>query len=75
MTINSYIDIATDNDGVLVDYIRPFLIYHNRVYNTNFRYEDITHHDISKILGLTGKETNRRLDEFMHSPSSNHLFS
>ncbi|MBU0894587.1 MAG: hypothetical protein KKF48_03045 [Nanoarchaeota archaeon] len=44
--------IAIDVDDTVVDFVKPFLIYYNRGFNTNYSFEDINSSEIWKCLGL-----------------------
>jgi hypothetical protein len=56
--------ISSDIDGVIVDWYRPFLDFLNQHLGTNYRYQDITDHDLAVALGLPEEQMHELLPKF-----------
>ena len=56
--------IAVDIDEVLSQYVKTFLTWHNSVYKTTFTLKDITHHDLSCVLGCSLEQFIEKLHVF-----------
>lgn len=60
--------IGIDIDEVLVGTVNNILQYHNEVYKTNFRFEDVKDYSLWKLWGGTRDEAIRRVYGFYASP-------
>jgi uncharacterized HAD superfamily protein len=60
--------IATDIDGVLFNFLKPFILFYNQRHGTNFTIENITSYDFPKVFQLPGEEFRRDMNEFYLSP-------
>jgi uncharacterized HAD superfamily protein len=60
--------IGVDVDGVLADSVTAFLGWHNRVYGTNYTFEQVTDFDLSKLWGGTNEESVQKIITCYTSP-------
>jgi len=60
--------ITFDLDGVLVKLVEYFLMFHNEEFGTNLSTEDIHTYNLGKVIGISSKETKKRIYAFYHSP-------
>jgi len=65
--------IGYDIDGVLIDFITPYLWFHNKKYGTRFQKEDIKNYDLTKSLKLPSKKIFPDIMQFMESKYSEYL--
>lgn len=56
--------IGVDLDDTLVDFTGAFILYHNEIYKTNLRREQFTSLSFNRVLGVTPKEANKRVNDF-----------
>lgn len=56
--------IGIDLDNVLLDFTATFLNYHNAVFNTNFRREDMFNYQLGEPLGCSEEEAEKRILDF-----------
>ena len=60
--------IGVDIDGVLADVISKILEWHNRVYGTNYRKEQIVNFQFERLWGGTHEQAKKKIfEEFYHS--------
>lgn len=57
--------LAIDVDEVLSDTLPAFLIFYNKKYNTNFKFEDFYVYEYADILGITREEAIDNFYEFL----------
>lgn len=59
--------IGIDFDDVIVSTNEAMARWHNRVYGTSYKREDILSYDLAKVWNCTREEMATRIREFMHS--------
>lgn len=60
--------LALDLDEIIFPFVDNLLVYHNRNYNTNLRFEDVKHYDLWEVWGGTKEQETQKVTEFQHSP-------
>lgn len=65
--------IGFDIDNVLVDFITPYLEYHNKKYGTKFTKQDIKKYDLSEALGIEKNELEQNFIDFMFNGQGSNL--
>ncbi len=60
--------IAIDHDGVKADFVRSYLIFHNRVFGTNFKYEEVKSYELWKLWGGTREDSIPIFRRYWSSP-------
>lgn len=61
--------VCIDADDTTANFFVSFLDYYNALYGTSFSINDFWTRKFHLVLGCTGEEARRRVDEFQHSPS------
>jgi uncharacterized HAD superfamily protein len=59
--------IGIDIDEILVDFLHPFLDYHNRTYGTSYRWDDFKTFGLQYTMQESQETLNQRVDEFNHT--------
>ena len=65
--------IAIDLDDVLAASLEEFIDFHNKNYGTKLKKEDFTAYYLTKIMDISRKEENKRVDLFDKSKHSNNI--
>ena len=60
--------IALDLDEIIFPFVENLIIYHNKNYCTNFKFEDIKHYELWKVWGGTREQAIKKVAEFQHTP-------
>lgn len=60
--------VCVDADDTTANFFTYFLDYYNSVYGTSFSINDFWTRKFHLVLGCTGEEAQKRVDEFQHSP-------
>ncbi|MBU6491100.1 hypothetical protein KGQ25_03060 [Patescibacteria group bacterium] len=59
--------IGIDFDDVLADFNTSLAKFHNEIYGTSYRRDDIVVYELGHTWGCSGEEAARRVSEFYHS--------
>jgi len=59
--------ICLDADDTTNNHISEFAAFHNLKYGTSFKVEDFWTRQLDLVLGCSGEDTIKRMDEFQHS--------
>ncbi|MBI2451743.1 hypothetical protein HYV50_01535 [Candidatus Pacearchaeota archaeon] len=58
--------IGIDIDGVLADFITPFLAYYNVWHGTGYSYTDITNYELWSVFGDNKEQINSKIEEYFN---------
>lgn len=61
--------IGIDLDGVLAEFVTPFLDFENQRYSSTFTTNDVHNYDLSKVLGITPQKLIQELSDFYSTSS------
>ncbi len=61
--------VGVDYDGVLAEFVNPFLAWHNKHYGTNLSRVEMNMFELSSFLGCDLPEAIRRVELYANSPS------
>jgi len=65
--------IFIDLDEVLCNFIEKFLLFHNRIKNTNFKFEQVKEYHMNKLWGVSREEIVKELKEYYDSKEFENL--
>lgn len=65
--------IGIDLDGVLAEFIGPFLNFENQRYDTSVKREEVRNYDLTTVLRISHGQLAQELNDFYNTPAFYHL--